>query len=74
MLLSQLFPTKFKPGEPVRKEVYKMFKVSDFWGIIAGMFALIFLYLILSNSTGSRSILTSLFSGTNDLTKTLQGR
>jgi hypothetical protein len=60
--------------EERRKEIKSMFKISDFYGIIGGMFLLILAYLFLANGEQTRSIVTSLFSGTNNLTKTLQGR
>lgn len=51
-----------------------MFKISDFYGIIGGMFLLILAYLVLFNGENSRALLASMFNGTNSLAKTLQGR
>lgn len=42
--------------------------------VIAGMVLLIGMFLILNNWEGTYSILTTVFSGTTKLTKTLQGR
>lgn len=52
----------------------RAFQVHDLWGIIGGMLVLIAMYLILKNSGGATNVLGSLFSGSNTLTKTLQGR
>lgn len=51
-----------------------MFKISDFYGIIAAMLTLILVFLILNNGMSFKQILGATFEGSNSLAKTLQGR
>lgn len=56
------------------KEGLALFKVADIYGIIAGMFVLILVYLMLSRSDALKSVLGTTFSGADSLARTLQGR
>lgn len=51
-----------------------MFKVNSIFGAIGVMLMLIALYLVLVNSTGASRVIGGLFSGGNQLARTLQGR
>lgn len=51
-----------------------MFKITDIYGVIAVIFSLVFVYLILDNSSAGKQLLGETFSGSTGLIKVLQGR
>lgn len=51
-----------------------MFKAHDVWGVIAGIFVLILVYLILKNDIAANQIAGTAASGSASLIKVLQGR
>ena len=52
----------------------KTFQPSDLWGVLGAMLLLVLIYLVLKNWVGTNSLLSTTFSGSNNLFQTLQGR
>lgn len=51
-----------------------MFKIGDFWGLLAAGLTLILIYLVLDKSGAAVQLGNAALTGTDKLARTLQGR
>ena len=52
----------------------KTFQPTDLWGVIGAALLLVLVYLLLKNGMATQSLLSTTFTGSNNLFQTLQGR